>query len=317
MQALDLPLGRNGSSSLSASTTSTTTSSPQSPPLPNINEAFYFQNGSNNIFPHPHANQHYLHRIHHVSSDRLQMKKSPSQGSSDKSGSTKSNQSIIISDNEIWIQGKNTWNEEFPDSSYVEFNTSQSPKVHDYRHEYSYPNLNPVRGPSQRSTQRSPQRRDSISSMKRHMQQSRESPNNPPLPLKHKKTSIFKRNENKKQTKHLLERAQCKYCKEAFSRDANPRGSCEDAPDAVRNCIEGVSCLCSARCMLFHCLADEEHSYDNPCLCDNSDENNRKKWTMLTVLSLFVPCLWCYVPLMACHRCGVSRGCCGGRHRAS
>lgn len=41
-----------------------------------------------------------------------------------------------------------------------------------------------------------------------------------------------------------------------------------------------------------------------------------KRWFGLTLLSLLVPCLWCYPPLKGCHSACVACGLCGGRHEA-
>ncbi|KAL3228837.1 hypothetical protein MRX96_023739 [Rhipicephalus microplus] len=45
-------------------------------------------------------------------------------------------------------------------------------------------------------------------------------------------------------------------------------------------------------------------------------EDCRRRWAGLALLSLLVPCLWCYLPLRACHRAAVGCGLCGGRHQA-
>lgn len=39
------------------------------------------------------------------------------------------------------------------------------------------------------------------------------------------------------------------------------------------------------------------------------------RWIGLTLLSLLVPCLWCYPPLRVCHLIGISCGICGGKHK--
>jgi len=55
----------------------------------------------------------------------------------------------------------------------------------------------------------------------------------------------------------------------------------------------------------------------DPCACNGSltPLTRCKRWSVLAALSLVVPCLWCYWPMVACHRCAVETGCCGGRHR--
>ena len=318
-QTLELPLGRKDSSSQSASTASTTTSSPtpQSPALPTINDPF----GSAPSFSHPHANHHHLHRVHYIA----RTPKHPSPPSSEK-GSTKSKSSTesqiqSVSNGrgleEVWVKadkigssprikpegsGHDDNIEMAVDYSYVQFSR---PNVH----EYSYPTLD--------SISKSPQRRDSISSLKKHTIDALAA--QPPLPTKSKKKKKDRpKKDSRNQNAHLLsQRSRCVYCHEMFVHDENARGNCEDAPDKVAECIEKVSCIYCARGMLYHCTADADGDYGHPCVCDTTDESNCKKWTALTILSLFVPCLWCYCPLSACHRCGVACGCCGGRHKAA
>ena len=114
------------------------------------------------------------------------------------------------------------------------------------------------------------------------------------------------------------QRAQCKYCDETYALGENPRGSCKDAPDASLKCINYVTCLFCARCMLYHCVSKEEN-WDDPYDCDNVEEDELQcpKWSLLSCLTLFVPCLWCYFVLRGCHRCGTACGCCGARHKST
>ncbi|KAH8027775.1 hypothetical protein HPB51_009442 [Rhipicephalus microplus] len=112
-------------------------------------------------------------------------------------------------------------------------------------------------------------------------------------------------------------RRQCRHCLEEFSEDSNVRGSCEYAPDDVLACINAASCISCAHCMLYHCMADAEGDFSQrPCSCSGSPRDCRRRWAGLALLSLLVPCLWCYLPLRACHRAAVGCGLCGGRHQA-
>lgn len=118
---------------------------------------------------------------------------------------------------------------------------------------------------------------------------------------------------NRKNNKKLL--MLCRYCHDRFTEDNNPRGACDFAPDCVKAGINRISCMSCAECMLYHCMSDEEGEYAaHPCECATVDENCGKRFLGLALLSLFVPCLWCYPPLKLCHRCGVVCGICGARH---
>ncbi|XP_028278838.1 sprouty-related, EVH1 domain-containing protein 2 [Parambassis ranga] len=117
-----------------------------------------------------------------------------------------------------------------------------------------------------------------------------------------------------------MERAQCEHCGEPFYISDNRRGRCQDAPDPVRACIRRVSCMWLADTMLYHCMSDPEGDYSDPCSCDGGDGNGGgrlgTRWLALLGLSLVAPCLCLYPPLHACHRMGLTCGCCGGRHKA-
>lgn len=74
-----------------------------------------------------------------------------------------------------------------------------------------------------------------------------------------------------------------------------------------------------ARCMLYHCMSDSEGDLINhPCSCSSNPTDEvscTKRWIGLALLSLLVPCLWCYPPLKACHMIGIQCGICGGKHK--
>ena len=147
--------------------------------------------------------------------------------------------------------------------------------------------------------------------------------NNPKIPTQsptaNNKSNTEKQERLKDRTRstHLGKRSRCVHCHLRFVNDENQRGSCKAAPDKVAECINLVSCMQCAHLVLYHCMADAEKEYGPPCVCDTSDDNNLKNWTALTLLSLCVPCLCCFLPLSACHWCGVACGCCGGQHKAA
>lgn len=120
-------------------------------------------------------------------------------------------------------------------------------------------------------------------------------------------------------TRRLLsQRLKCVHCQETFVPEENRRGGCVDAPDPVVDCIEVLSCSCCARAVLYHCMLKAEGSEpSHPCVCNASGDNGCKRWTLLSLISLVIPCLWCYWPLTLCHRCAVRCRCCGGRHEAA
>ncbi|XP_071544263.1 sprouty-related, EVH1 domain-containing protein 2 isoform X3 [Panulirus ornatus] len=193
-------------------------------------------------------------------------------------------------------------------NSYVQFDRENQSAVD---HDYSYPMVDGIKG----------DKRDSFASLKKqhqlelvggtHSQQLA-----PPLPpgKRHKKTR------EKKIRKPI--KARCRHCHKMFTYDTNSRGNCEYAPDCVRTAIDRVTFISCAQGMLYHCMSDAEGEYaHHPCECGGpggtADESCGRRWLGLTLLSLLVPCLWCYLPLRACHQCAVACGLCGGRHEAS
>ena len=107
----------------------------------------------------------------------------------------------------------------------------------------------------------------------------------------------------------------CVNCRETYAPESNKRGSCAYAPvDCVRKGIEAASCLQCAKCMLYHCMSDTEGDYVHPCDCSNNDGHRLRRWLGLTLLSILVPCLCCYLPLLGCYKCGSLCNVCGGKH---
>lgn len=110
-------------------------------------------------------------------------------------------------------------------------------------------------------------------------------------------------------------RLRCRYCQEFYNDEWNHKGSCDYAPDCFKTAIENVSGMLCARCMLYHCMKDSEgDTASHPCSC-TAESGCTKRWIGLALLSLLVPCLWCYPPLRACHWIGVSCRLCGGKHK--
>lgn len=107
------------------------------------------------------------------------------------------------------------------------------------------------------------------------------------------------------------------YCHEFYEEEWNRKGSCAFAPDYLKSGIDTISGMMCARCMLYHCMSDSEGDLVNhPCSCDTDEDINcTKKWVGLAILSLLIPCLWCYPPMKACHMIGLHCGVCGGKHR--
>ena len=131
----------------------------------------------------------------------------------------------------------------------------------------------------------------------------------PPLPSKSGKRRV--------ESRRPLPR-RCRHCQEPYDEESNGRGQCEYAPDPVRTCLEAVTCLPAAQCMLYHCCADSEGDFGSgPCACAPREERCARRWLGLTLLAALLPCLCCYPPLAGCYRCCRRCHACGGRHGPS
>uniref|UniRef100_A0A2M4AKN8 Putative signal transduction protein enabled n=2 Tax=Anopheles triannulatus TaxID=58253 RepID=A0A2M4AKN8_9DIPT len=169
-------------------------------------------------------------------------------------------------------------------------------------HDYNYPVIEepPISGSLIASG-----RRDSTSSLKKRNALDTAANPGPPasLPPIMKEGTLIKT------------RLRCRYCQEFYNDERNHKGSCDYAPDCFRTAIENVSGMPCARCMLYHCMKDSEgETAAHPCVC-TGESGCTKRWIGLALLSLVVPCLWCYPPLRACHWIGVSCRLCGGKHK--
>ncbi|XP_047541230.1 sprouty-related, EVH1 domain-containing protein 1 [Vanessa atalanta] len=178
--------------------------------------------------------------------------------------------------------------------------TDRCPYVHlSAVHEYTYPQVGPggVISSEKSSPNTKPPllKRDSGSLKKCGYSGA------PPLPKKHTET--------------FQARVKCRYCQEWYLESANRRGACKFAPDCFRSCIDCVSCIKCAQCMLYHCMSDSEGDFAmHPCTCGPPTENCAKRWVGITLLSLLVPCLWCYMPLKCIHRTAKAFNLTGGVH---
>lgn len=149
-------------------------------------------------------------------------------------------------------------------------------------------------------------------------------PPSPPLPAQHNPLEppvIFKQQMSDHSELQLSLKGEkpqsltCRHCRKTYTQEENVKGSCEYAPDCVRTSIDTVTCIPCARSMVYHCMSDSEGNFaQQPCECETADNGCAKRWLGLAILSILLPCLWCYPPLKVCHLCGVSCGACGGRH---
>ncbi|XP_071034497.1 sprouty-related, EVH1 domain-containing protein 2 isoform X4 [Parasteatoda tepidariorum] len=257
-------------------------------------------------YAHHHSSHHHLHRMNFIRSPRFPSGVNPS-GNNNIGGYVMDPTRRL---EDAWTKdASRDSRKDYLDSDKIEMSSDLNSYVQLSRdkggrtdHDYSYPIMDSYKAGN----------RDTISSLKKpHHFDTFSCQPAPRLPVKAKKKD-WRKDGRKNLT---MARAQCRHCLEMYSEEDNHRGSCEYAPDPVLACISGASCISCAQCMLYHCMSDSEGDFNqHPCSCDTSDGHCPKRWTALTLLSIFVPCLWCYLPFRACHKCGVRCGVCGGRH---
>lgn len=117
----------------------------------------------------------------------------------------------------------------------------------------------------------------------------------------------------------IITRECCYYCRSWYNVKENEKGSCREAPDPVLPWIKRLSCYKVAEAAVF-CVCREDgelpsgHVARDACSCA-PEAGRLARWSLLAVLSLFIPCLCCYWPMRAAAHC-----CCGsnrGRHKPS
>ena len=112
--------------------------------------------------------------------------------------------------------------------------------------------------------------------------------------------------------------SECKRCRCESCRTPRPLpskwlcGTCHCSADTI---VDYSTCLCCAKAFFYHCSNDETASYENdPCSC--SQDLCYARWGCLGLLSIFLPCLFCYWPCRglvqiceSCHQYYSSHGC--------
>jgi hypothetical protein len=86
------------------------------------------------------------------------------------------------------------------------------------------------------------------------------------------------------------------------------------------NVVDVCSCLCCVKCVFYHLFKDSELDDDvtsaaDPCACCDR-RHCCGRWSCIALMSLCLPCLWCYPPLRCavavltdCYNCCHRQGC--------
>lgn len=203
---------------------------------------------------------------------------------------------------------------------YVHFTKDKETSGYPKKNEYFYPHLDPV------SNQPSSMRGLSLQNAYRdyrNLAKTDVQPPVPPLPIKphQRHYGPTRSKEFPRKSKDLYRsdsanfKSKCTYCGEYFSPKENRRGACAEGPDAFRNCAK--NCVCPASALVYHCADEEDDVPTDLWTCGACDRRSCRQWTVLTIVCLLLPCMWCFLPMRTCHRCGVACGCCGARHQTA
>ncbi|MBN3271629.1 SPY2 protein, partial [Polyodon spathula] len=104
-------------------------------------------------------------------------------------------------------------------------------------------------------------------------------------------------------SKHMYRCEDCGKCKceECTSPRALP--SCwvcdKQCLCSAQDMVDYGTCVCCVKGLFYHCSTDDEDNCaDNPCSCRRS--NCFARWSAMGFMSLFLPCLLCYLPGKGC-----------------
>ncbi|KAL4608897.1 hypothetical protein GN956_G24029 [Arapaima gigas] len=68
---------------------------------------------------------------------------------------------------------------------------------------------------------------------------------------------------------------------------------------SAHSVVDCATCVCCVKCLFYHCSSDDEDvCADDPCSCSQS--RCCLRWTVMGLLSLFLPCMLCYLPARGC-----------------
>lgn len=76
--------------------------------------------------------------------------------------------------------------------------------------------------------------------------------------------------------------------------------------------LDYCTCMCFVKGAFYHFTKDSEdegHIADQPCSCAGPLSHCVPRWGCLGIFALFLPCLWCYLPLKGCKKINQSPKC--------
>ena len=70
--------------------------------------------------------------------------------------------------------------------------------------------------------------------------------------------------------------------------------------------LDCCTCMCCVKALFYHCTHDDEDEgkvAEHPCSCKGPVSECVGRWGIMGFISIFLPCLLCYLPFEVCFRC--------------
>lgn len=86
----------------------------------------------------------------------------------------------------------------------------------------------------------------------------------------------------------------------SFSEESGRAGvfCCDNCMYRADRCMSCVTCVCCVQALFYHCATDQDGErgmgIDDPCSCNAPGKECLCRWSVLGILSIFMPCMVCY-----------------------
>ena len=80
----------------------------------------------------------------------------------------------------------------------------------------------------------------------------------------------------------------------------------EERQAEYNDLLDCCTCMCCVKALFYHCTKDskdEGQLAEHPCSCKGPVSECVGRWGIMGLISIFLPCLLCYLPFEACFRC--------------
>lgn len=81
---------------------------------------------------------------------------------------------------------------------------------------------------------------------------------------------------------------------------------CQERQANYHDLLDCCTCMCCVKGLFYHCTdasVDEDTLYRHPCSCKGPVRECAGRWGIMGLVSIFLPCLLCYLPFELCFRC--------------